>query len=93
MVTLIKWNASQKNISMRCIFLYFFIGHLANLIPLIEYVESKENQIIFKGFIIPKYYIIIFLYHYYFPNTNFGLYNCLNIHLMDEKTMRGNQRK
>ena len=50
MVTLIKWNASQKNISMRCIFLYFFIGHLANLIPLIEYVESKENQIIFKGF-------------------------------------------
>jgi hypothetical protein len=45
---------------MICIFLYLFICYLTNLIPLIEYAQIKENQMISKGSIIPKHYIIIF---------------------------------
>jgi hypothetical protein len=52
---------------------YLFIGHLTNLILLIEYAQRKENQIIFKGFIIIKHPLIgIFIY--LFSYTNFGLY-------------------
>jgi hypothetical protein len=33
---------TKNNIGMRCIFLYLFIGFLANLILLIEYEKGKE---------------------------------------------------
>jgi hypothetical protein len=65
----------HKDFSMRCIFLYLFICYLTNIIPLIEYAQRKENQIIFKGSIIPKHPLInIFIYFIIFPYTNFGLY-------------------
>jgi hypothetical protein len=35
---------THKNISMRCILLYLFIGNLTNLILLIEYAQIKENK-------------------------------------------------
>jgi hypothetical protein len=65
-----------KNSSMICIFLYLFICCLTNIVPLIEYAQIKENQVISNGSIILKPYTIIFihLYHYYFSDTNFGLY-------------------
>jgi hypothetical protein len=56
-----------KNLIMRCIFLFLFICYLTNLIPFIEYAKRKENQIIFKGFIIPKTltYKYIYLFYYF----------------------------
>jgi hypothetical protein len=47
--------------------MYLFIFYLTNIIPLIEYAQRREDQLIPKGSIIPKHYIIIFiyLYHYY----------------------------
>jgi hypothetical protein len=40
---------------MECTFLYLFICYWTNIIPLIEYAQRKENQIISKGSIIPKH--------------------------------------
>jgi hypothetical protein len=54
-----------------------FICYLTNIIPLIEYAQLKENQMISKGSIIPSHYIIIFIYlyyYYYFSDTKFRLY-------------------
>lgn len=60
---------------MRCIFLYLFICYLTNIIPLIEYAQLKENQIISKGSINSQNTkIIIFIYLYRFYDTIFGLY-------------------
>jgi hypothetical protein len=53
----------QRNSSMSA---YLFICYLTNIIPLIQYVQIKENQIISKGSIIPKHYIIIFIYLYHY---------------------------
>jgi hypothetical protein len=65
----------NKVISMRCIFLYLFICYLTNIIPLIEYAQLKENQIISKGSINSQNTkIIIFIYLYHFYDTIFGLY-------------------
>jgi hypothetical protein len=33
---------TNKTISMRCTFIYLFIGYLTNLIPLIEYEKGRE---------------------------------------------------
>jgi hypothetical protein len=52
---------------------YLFIGHLTNLILLIEYAQRKENQIISKSFIILKHPLIS-IFIYFFSYTNFGLY-------------------
>jgi hypothetical protein len=59
---------TYKNSSMIYIFLYLFICCLINIIPLIEYAQIKENQVISNGSIILKPYTIIFiyLYHYYY---------------------------
>jgi hypothetical protein len=60
---------------MRCIFLYLFICYLTTLIPLIEYTQRKENQIISKGSIIPKHPLInIFIYFIIIPLYKFALY-------------------
>jgi hypothetical protein len=46
---------------------WFIIGHLTNLILLIEYAKRKENQINSKGSIIPKHPLInIFIYLTYY---------------------------
>jgi hypothetical protein len=52
---------------MICIFLYLFISCLTNIIPLIEYAQIKENQVISNGFIIlkPNTIIFIHLYHHH----------------------------
>jgi hypothetical protein len=57
-----------KNSDMICIFLYLFICCLTNIVPLIEYAQIKENQVISNGSIILKPHTIIFihLYHYFF---------------------------
>jgi hypothetical protein len=53
---------------------YLFIGHLTNLILLIEYAQRKENQIIFKGFIILKHPLIsIFIYFFLIQILGFTL--------------------
>jgi hypothetical protein len=44
--------------------MYLFIFYLTNIIPLIEYAQRREDQLIPKGSIIPKHYIIIFIYLY-----------------------------
>jgi hypothetical protein len=77
MIPLFNKMHHNKIISMRCTFLYLFICYLTNIISLIEYAQIKENQMIPKGSIIPRHYIIIFiyLYHYYFFLIQiFGLY-------------------
>jgi hypothetical protein len=61
-----------KNLSMRCIFIYLFICYLTTLIPLIEYAQRKENQIIPKTLTYKYTYLFILLF---FFDTNFGLYN------------------
>jgi hypothetical protein len=35
-----------KNLSMRCIFLCLFICYLVNIIPLFEYAQIEEIQLI-----------------------------------------------
>jgi hypothetical protein len=65
---------TYKISSMICIFLYLFICCLTNIIPLTEYAQIKQNQMISKGSIIPSHYNYIYLYHYYyyyyyFPDT------------------------
>jgi hypothetical protein len=68
---------THKNSSMICIFLHLFICYLTNIIPLTEYAQIKQNQMISKGSIISSHYIIIFIhlyryYYYYFHDTIFG---------------------
>jgi hypothetical protein len=44
-----------------------FICYLRNIIPLIEYAQRKENQIISKGSIIPKHPLVnIVIYFFIF---------------------------
>jgi hypothetical protein len=45
------WIQMQKykNLSMRCIFLCLFICYLINIIPLFEYAQIEEIQLISKG--------------------------------------------
>jgi hypothetical protein len=53
---------------MRCIFLYLFICYLTNIIPLFEYAQIEEIQIISKGSINSqntKIIIFIYLYHFF----------------------------
>jgi hypothetical protein len=57
----------NKFISMRCPLFYSFICYMSIL---------KEKVVInFKGKKISKpYYKYIYLFYYFFPSTNFGLY-------------------
>ena len=71
---------------MRCTFLYLFVGYLTNLIPLIEYAQIKENQVISNGYIILKPYIIIFfiyiIINFFIQNLGFTNPTPLNRNLV-----------
>jgi hypothetical protein len=55
----------NKIISMRYTFSYLFICYLTNIIPLIEYAQIKENQIISKALLhVFIYFIIFILYNF-----------------------------
>jgi hypothetical protein len=55
----------NKIISMRYTFPYLFICYLTNIIPLIEYAQIKENQIISKALLhVFIYFIIFILYNF-----------------------------
>jgi hypothetical protein len=83
-----QMKCTTKIISMRCILLYLFIGHLVNLILLIEYAQRKENQIISKGSIILKHLVISIFILYFFSYTNFGLYTTEGISGLAHRTVR-----
>jgi hypothetical protein len=70
-----QMKCTTKIISMRCILLYLFIGHLVNLILLIEYAQKKENQIISKGSIILKHLVISIFILYFFLIQILGFTN------------------
>jgi hypothetical protein len=63
-----KKNASQQNHQHEIHILYLFICYLTNIIPLIEYAQIKEKQIISKIRLYKCMYLLILLF---LSHTNF----------------------